>query len=93
MIGLFAALVLFAQAAPASGPTVAPAMVEAPKTDVQPKAEAKATPAKLVCHDETVAGSHFKTKVCQTKRAETIRAQEDQDQFRRARDQNQILVH
>ena len=95
MIGLFAALVLFAQAAPLAEPTVGVAPAEPPKTDLplKPETKAKGAQDKVVCHDESVAGSHFRRKVCQTKATEATRAREDQEQFRRARDQNQIKIH
>jgi len=96
MIGLFAALVLFAQASPAAAPAEAP-KTEAPKTEAPAKVEAKAkeaaSPDKVICHYEVVAGTHFKTKVCQTQRAEANRQEQDQDAFRRARDQNQTMPH
>ena len=94
MIGLFAALVLFAQAAPAAAPAEAP-QTEAPKTEAPAKVDAKAPPSpdKVICHYEVVAGTHFKTKVCQTQRAEANRQEQDQDAFRRARDQNQTMPH
>ncbi len=91
MIGLFAALALFAQDAPAATP--APA-VEAPKTDVQPKVAAKAkgdaSLDKVVCRDEVVVGSHFRRKVCQSKRTEETNGAQDRDVFRHATEQGQI---
>jgi len=94
MIGLIAALVLFAQATPAAeGPTVA----DPPKAEASAKPDTKAGEKagedKVVCREQVVVGSHFRQKVCRSQRSEATRRQEDQETFRHAQQQGQIVPH
>ncbi len=99
MIGMLAALVLFAQGSPVETPTdgAGSPAAEASKTDAQLKAEAKAKQAasldKVVCHEESVVGSRFPRKVCQSRRAEGVKRQEDQETVRHMQDMTQIISH
>jgi len=98
MIELLAALVLLVQGAPdGSAAQGATAPAEAPKTDAQLKADAKAKESasldKVVCHEEAVVGSRFPRRICQSKRAEGIKRQEDQEMVRHMQDMSPILSH
>ncbi len=99
MIGMLAALVLLAQGSPADTPTDGAGAPTAmtPKTEAQLKAEAKAKQDasldKVVCHEEAVVGSRFPRKVCQSKRAEGIKRQDDQDTVRHMQDMSPIISH
>lgn len=82
MLGLMAAALIFAQGAtdtPASPAT-------APKAPVGAKSEEQAKLDKVVCHEEAVVGSRFPRKVCQSKRAEAVKRQEDQETVRHMQD-------
>ena len=99
MIGMLAALLLLAQGSPADTPTdgAGSPSVAAPKTEAQLKAEAKAKQDasldKVVCHEEAVVGSRFPRKVCQSRRAEGIKRQDDQETVRHMQDMTPILSH
>ena len=99
MIAMLAALVLFAQGSPAETPTdgAGSPTADAPKTEAQLKADAKAKQNasldKVVCHEESVVGSRFPRKVCQSKRAEGIKRQEDQETVRHMQDMTPMNSH
>jgi hypothetical protein len=83
---VFAAAVLFMQAAPAATPSAPPAAAPAGSGSVSPVTVTSKKPAAVdldpnqeVCHSEPVIGSLFPKKVCATRRELSDRRQHDQD--------------
>ena len=89
MIGLMAALVLYAQGVTEATTTPAttttpppPAAVERAKVATRPKGD----PNAVVCHEEALVGSRFTHKVCQSPRGAAMRAQDDRESIRHVQD-------
>ena len=80
---IFAATILFMQAAPAATSGAAPAGSHAvsPLTVTGKKPQTvDLDPNQLICHSESVVGSLFPKKICATRRELAERRQQGQDQ-------------
>jgi len=84
---VFAAAMLFMQAAPSAAPASAPSAAPTASNSVAPltvtsrkQQSGDLDPNQVTCHSEPVLGSLFPKKVCATRRETSERKQNDQQQ-------------